>query len=67
MMESTDLTQEVSNAGAKLLPPAVVSVVSASGYTLQDWVFIATIGYLLIQATHLLWKWRREAKAKSAA
>jgi len=67
MIESTELTQEVSNAGAKLLPPAVVSVVSASGYTLQDWVFIATIGYLILQAVHLLWKWRKEAKAKQNA
>lgn len=67
MIETTELTQEVGNAGAKLLPPAVVSVVSASGYTLQDWVFIATIGYLVLQAIHLLWKWRKESRAKQAA
>lgn len=67
MIESTELTQEITNAGAKLIPPAAVTMVSVAGYTLQDWVFIATIGYLVLQATHLLWKWWRETKAKNGA
>lgn len=45
---------------------ATPAVGGAAGYalTLNDWVGIATIGYVLLQAAYLVWKWRREARGK---
>ena len=43
--------------------PALVGA-GFAGYTLNEWVAIVTIIYILLQAAYLLWKWRREAKSK---
>lgn len=37
----------------------------AYAYTLNEWVAITTIGYVLLQGAYLIWKWVREAKGKS--
>lgn len=44
--------------------PAVVGF-SLSALTLNEWVAIVTIGYILMQAAYLAWKWRREAEKKN--
>jgi len=63
MMDSTELTQEVTNAGAKLIPPVTVGIASATGWTVQDWMYAATIFYVVLQASHLLWKWWKEYRS----
>jgi hypothetical protein len=38
-----------------------------TGMTLQDWVFIATLAYIALQAGWLLWKWWKAANTKGWA
>lgn len=42
----------------------VPAVAGATTYylTLNEWVAIATLAYIALQAAFLIWKWRREAK-----
>lgn len=61
-MFTREIATEAGVAAAKLAPPAAVVTASASGYTLQDWVGIATLIYLALQAAYLAWKWWRESR-----
>ena len=40
---------------AKTAPPAVVSVLSLAGVSLQDWVYIATFIYVVLQSVVLVY------------
>ena len=51
---------EVNAAAMKLSPPTAVLAASVSGWGVQDWMYAATIGYIVLQAGYLVWKWRRE-------
>lgn len=54
----------VSVEASKAAPPVLVSAgTSLGGIPLNEWVAIATITYILLQGTYLLWKWYREYKA----
>lgn len=44
----------IADAGAKLAPPMVVSGVTFLGLRLEDWVYIATIVYTLMQMHYLM-------------
>ena len=44
-------------AGLKLSPPAAAMIF---GFTLNEWVAIATLIYIALQAFYLAWKWQRE-------
>lgn len=47
---STDTTvSSVVGEATKALPPVVVSTATYLGFTLQEWVYIATITYTVIQ------------------
>jgi hypothetical protein len=48
----TSKVADTAAAVAKVVPAVVVSVLS-----LQDWVYIATLAYIGLQAAWLLWKW----------
>ncbi len=62
-MITKEIASEAGTAIAKMTPPAVVVTAQASGYTLQDWVSIATLAYLGLQALYLTWKFHRERRA----
>lgn len=55
---------EVGSEAAKSSPPIAVLGATASGLTLQDWVYIATLLYLALQGGWLLWRWWRAAHTK---
>lgn len=40
---------EVAMATAKLTPPITVTGMTLAGYTLQDWVLLATLVYTVLQ------------------
>lgn len=45
----------------KATPPAVVTFAAkVMGLSLSEWVAIATLCYIALQAVYLLWKWRHE-------
>lgn len=58
------VAHDVSVAAAKIAPPAALMFF---GLTLNEWVAVATIVYLVLQIGYLVWKWRREMRRKSAA
>ncbi len=55
----SELKSEVAVATAKASPPVLAFW---SGLTVHDLVGWMTVGYLALQAMHLLWKWRRERR-----
>lgn len=54
----------VAVEAAKSAPPVAVMAAAIAGLTLQEWVFVVTIVYVVLQAGYLAWKWRREARKK---
>lgn len=63
MIDRSALMNEVGSAAAKLSPPAIVVGASVSGWGVQEWMYAVTIGYVVLQAAHLAWKWLREWRA----
>lgn len=55
------MKQDLVQQSAAATPPAVVSVVAtAQGWSSATWVAVATVGYIVMQAAYLAWKWYRE-------
>jgi hypothetical protein len=48
----------------KVSPPVTVAIASAQGWGIQEWMYAATLGYIVLQALYLLWKWHKEWKAR---
>ena len=46
---NTEHSGEVAMAAAKLTPPITVTGMTLAGYTLQDWVLLATLAYTVLQ------------------
>ena len=42
---------------SKTVPPALVAAASFGGVSLNDWVLLLTIFYLVLQIVWLLWRW----------
>ena len=40
----------------KMTPPVTVGMADYFGFSLQDWMYIATILYIILQATVLIYK-----------
>ena len=57
-MIELDFKQEV----IKLTPPATVSGFTLMGLPLQDWVYVATIIYILVQCFAILYALLRKDK-----
>lgn len=49
---------DISDTAARAAPAIGVTAVSIAGIALSQWVYIATLIYLVLQAGYLLWKWR---------
>lgn len=60
----SDLGNEIGVASAKVAPALGVAAASVTGWGVQEWMYAGTLGYIILQALYLLWKWRREWKAK---
>ena len=54
---------EITQEGLKTTPPvAVMAWTWMHGVTLNEIVALATLGYIVLQAAYLIWKWIREYK-----
>jgi hypothetical protein len=63
-----DIHQSMAAAGARATPPVVVSAASTLSHApLQDWVYILTLVYLVVQIGYLLWKWWRAIHRREPA
>jgi hypothetical protein len=57
---------EIAQESLKATPPVTVTAVTwMSGLTLNDYVLLATLAYVALQAGYLVWKWVREIRSKS--
>lgn len=54
-------SNDVFQAAGKAAPPVAYVGVSLAGISLPDWVALATLGYILLQVAHLIWRWYRAA------
>jgi len=62
-MDPTNKTEVIQNVALAATP---VSLLSAPifGISLDDWVKLAGLGFIVLQAMYLIWRWRREWKRK---
>lgn len=58
---SNEVTQVVDGA-LRASPPITVSAASVFGLGLEDWMYIATIVYTVLQGSYLAYHWRRSHK-----
>lgn len=64
-MSST--VSQVVDGGLRSAPPITVSAASFMGLGLDEWMYIATIAYTVLQGAYLLYKWRRTHKKDKEA
>lgn len=57
------VTHDAAVAAAKLSPPAAAMMF---GLTLNEWVAVATIVYIILQAAYLAWRWTNEWRKRRA-
>ena len=60
----TEFSSEVQAATAKLAPVGLLATADVGGWGPAEWMYALTAAYVVLQAIYLLWKWRREWKAK---
>jgi disulfide bond formation protein DsbB len=53
---------DVTKAAAEAAPAVVYGALRLGGMSMPDWVAVATLVYIVLQAAHLIWRWRRLAK-----
>lgn len=58
---SNTATQLV-DGGLRVAPPVTLSAASIMGLGLDEWMYIATILYTVLQGSYLVYKWRRSHK-----
>lgn len=61
-MSLSDASGEYIVAAGKASPPLAVTSVAAAGYTLQDWVLVATLAYTLLQMASLIHKFFKDRR-----
>jgi hypothetical protein len=52
---------EIAQEGLKATPPVLVTTAAVSNaWTPTEWMALATIIYIVLQAGYLVWKWYKE-------
>lgn len=60
---SAQQKQDIADAAWQAAPSAGAAAGSrAMGLPLSDWLVLASIAFVLLQAGHLVWKWRRDSR-----
>jgi len=54
------MKQELAAEGARAIPPVTVVAATVTGWTLNDWVLVLTVVYLVLQIGRLIYLWFRE-------
>lgn len=64
---SAEQKQDIAVAIVQTTPGAAsAGAARLGGLPLSDWAVIATIGFVVLQAAYLIWKWRRDYKREQA-
>lgn len=53
------------SSGVQAIPAVTLVGTQVFGLHLNEWAALFGIGFIVIQAAYLLWKWRREAERKA--
>lgn len=61
-----ELKQAAETAAAKATLPVTVAAISIGGWGVAEWMYLATLLYVVLQGAYLLWKWRKEWLAHKA-
>ena len=61
----SDLKIEAVQQAKMATPPIAINVATTvGGFSLNDWVMLATLAYIGLQAGWLVWKWWKAARTK---
>lgn len=63
----TDGVSDYVAGGVKTAPAIAVAAADLAGMTLQDWMFVATIIYTVLQTAHLVYKFFSDRAAQRRA
>jgi len=55
---SSETVNQIVDGGLRVAPPVTVSAASVLGLGLEEWMYIATILYTLLQGSYLAYRWR---------
>jgi hypothetical protein len=62
---SPEQKSDLITEAAKATPPVVITTaVTVGGLTLNEWVAVATLLYIVLQSGWLVWKWFHAIKDK---
>ena len=61
---SPEQKSDVITEAAKAAPPIAITAVTVGGITINEWVAIATLIYIVLQSGWLVWKWYHAIKDK---
>lgn len=60
------MREHITVESIKATPPVAIAAGSTlADISLNQWVAVATIAYIALQAGYLLWKWYKEYKNKN--
>lgn len=60
---SAEQKSDLSTAGAQIAPGAAAAgATKLGGLPLSEWLVIASMFFIILQASYLVWKWRRDAR-----
>ncbi|PHV09630.1 hypothetical protein [Chitinimonas sp. BJB300] len=58
------LAKDAATELAKAAPPISVGAFTLSGITINEWVALTTLVYVVLQAVFLIYRWRRLARGQ---
>jgi hypothetical protein len=63
---SADQRHDASVAALQSAPGVGAAVAAeAVGFASSNWVVISSVGFIIMQAAYLAWKWRRDARREA--
>ena len=61
----SDTMTQVVDGGLRVAPPVTVSAASILGLGLEEWMYVATILYTVLQGSYLVYRWRVSHKKRN--
>lgn len=55
-----EATRTIAIEAGKSVYPLTVTAAAIVGFSLDTWVKVCTLGFILMQAAYLAWKWHRD-------
>lgn len=58
-----DLAHDAASAAIKAAPPVAVTAAGhIAGWTIDYWILVCTLIYLVLQIGYLVWRWSRDIR-----